>query len=97
MAREVTKLKEDLAPAQAKGIPPEWTFVEKNTEKNLLLQKQIKQNIELFDTLRVIFEKKFEEIEVKEFTFDSPAFTERLIFLEGYKKAIRDLYRLLPK
>lgn len=77
------------------NINIEW-FFGLDEEAKIILNKQLVTNEELFDALRNMIERKHESLEVGEFQFDSPAFTERLIYSEGYKKALKDLYRLLP-
>jgi hypothetical protein len=77
------------------NIQVDW-FSGLNEEQRLVLNRQLTTNQELFDALRSILERRFDSADIGEYQFDSPAFQERLIFSQGYKKALKDIYRLLP-
>ncbi len=53
--------------------------------------------VRIFNAMSLILSKRFVARSRKTWTFESANFTEEMIYTEGYKTALRDIYKLIPK
>ncbi len=53
--------------------------------------------IRLFNALGAMLSKRFVARSRHTWSFSSPNFKEEMIYTEGYKTALRDIYKLIPK
>ena len=89
------------APANVKpGINSEWYRADGSTEKTIEgdeLTAAISGSKRVFDALMVIMAKRYKSRGDRTWTFASPNFEREMIYTEGYKQALKDIQRLIPK
>jgi hypothetical protein len=58
---------------------------------------QVKSQTMIWRALTKLLSDLYRERHIAEFNFSNPAFTSELLYSEGYKKALQDVYRLIPQ
>lgn len=84
----MTKLKE---------INRDWYGVCRTDDEIKILNRQLTTSTELFDGLRYIIERMKNEKDAGEWLFGDASHYEKVVFYEGYKRALNDLRRVLPE
>ncbi len=59
--------------------------------------KQVSAQTIIWRTLSKMLADMYRERHTAEFDFTDPAFQAKLLYSEGYKKALQDVYRLIPQ
>jgi hypothetical protein len=59
--------------------------------------KQVSAQTIIWRTLSKMLLGMYRERHTAEFDFTDPAFQAKLLYSEGYKKALQDVYRLIPQ
>lgn len=59
--------------------------------------KAIQSQTILWRTFKKLLSDLYRDRHITEYDFSNPAFTEQLIYSEGYKKALQDILRLIPQ
>lgn len=80
-----------------KGINKDWYIPCDTDDKIKILNRQLTGNSELFESLRCILKRMTEQKDAGEWAFGDPSHYEKVVYYEGYKKALKDLERVLPK
>ena len=84
------------------GIPSEWYRADgshKPAQKGRAdeLTAAITGSKRVLDALLVIMAKRYKARGDKTWSFESPNFEREMIYTEGYKQALKDIQRLIPK
>ncbi len=53
--------------------------------------------VRIFNAMNIILSRRFIARSRKTWDFSSPNFREEMIYTEGYKTALRDIYKMIPK
>ena len=81
---------------KGKGLDSKW-FVEDTTKDDKKKTEEVLRNSTLqFRLLKHILRDMFNEKRFKYSDLDKVNLEERYIYLEGYRKALQDVYRILP-
>jgi len=97
MSDKVYELGEDIPYDETKsanhGISQKWLHGVEDVDS---FRDQIKSNTRIWKQLHRILNSKYRSACNQPINFDTPNYRERLIYWEGYKKALRDINSLLP-
>lgn len=72
-----------------------WTRAYNGKEPESFLD-QLKSQTIIWRVFAKLLSDLYRERHAAEFDFSDPAFQAKLLYSEGYKKALQDVYRLLP-
>lgn len=75
------------------GIDSRWT---NNVIDKESLLKQLKSQTVIWRQFLKILKELYRNAHSDEFDLDKPNIKERLLYNEGYKKALMDVYKLIP-
>ena len=78
------------------GLSSDWFSEDKTPEERAATEKVLRNSTVQFRLLRNILATLFKERAVKEKDFASPNWEVKVAFDEGYKTALKEIYRRLP-
>jgi len=81
---------------KGKTLDSRWFTEDKDTEAKERLEQTLRNSTLQFRLLKKILEEIFNEKRFKYADLDKPNLEDRYIYLEGYRRALQDIYRILP-
>ncbi len=90
----------DWEKAKPGAISSEWvsdaSFFSTDYPKKKFIDHLSRQKL-LFRVLRRILERKYRSIQNRAYAIDNPNLKDNLLFYEGYKQALKDIHKILPR
>ena len=77
------------------GLDSRW-FTGESKEDKQKFEEQLKSQTLIWAKLIKILKEMYRSADVREYNFETPNMHERMLFNEGYKKALIDVFKLLP-
>ena len=88
---------EDLLEDDRTKLVGRWLQEESTPEDKEKTVQMLRNSVTQFDKLRRILKQMYREAQAKEENFGAPNWRDHAAYQLGYKKALRDVYRLIPK
>lgn len=83
----------ELGDTKVGGLSSQWTDGNDDPEK---FKKQLVAQTVIWRQFNKILKGLYRNIQSFEYDFDKPNMDQRMIFAEGYKKALTDIHKLVP-
>jgi hypothetical protein len=100
MALILPELKEKLKNTKKKPntLRQEWYAVEnaRTEEEKKSLRDVLFNSTIVFRALASILTRSFDKLDAKQIKYGEPEWESRLLYAEGYKQALKDVYNLIP-
>jgi hypothetical protein len=92
----MANLKRTVLDLDTDSLDSRWLIDDKTEEDKEKTREVLRNSTIQFRALKRILQEEFDSKQLKPVDFDNPNFDQKRIYMEGYLRALQNIYKLLP-